>query len=85
MTAYYTASHLAIDTTNREMDLLRRSREGYATQLIASGVKVERSEGAQSLKRIVGSATSRSIALLTSGTTQTAISPMTGSPSLPVV
>ena len=75
MASDYTAFHLAIYTTNCEMDLLHSSGKAYAAQLTASGVKVERSEeaqhgslnlplrpqGAQSLDLIVGSPNSRSI------------------------
>ena len=75
MASDYTAFHLAIYTTNCEMDLLHSSGKAYAAQLTASGVKVERSEeaqhgslnlplalqGAQSLKLIVDSPNSHSI------------------------
>jgi hypothetical protein len=45
MASDYTAFHLAIYTTNCEMDLLHSSGKAYAAQLTASGVKVERSVG----------------------------------------
>jgi acetyl esterase/lipase len=72
MASDYTAFHLASYIINCEMDLLRSSGEAYAAQLTASGVKVELIEraqhgslnlpltqGAQSLKLIVGSPNSR--------------------------